>query len=1616
MFERFTEKAIKVIMLAQEEARRLGHNFVGVEFIFLGLIGEATGIASQVLRQQGITLKNARIEVEKILGKGSGISPEMNPVDIPFTESAKLVLNSALSFADKLGSESIDTEHLLIGIFQEGESTAIILQNLQVNLKDLTVSLSQYFQQQPSNQLPQTVYVLLYNVGADDEGIHTISTGNKDTILIFETQEDAATFARRLGEQNFPVPSVEAIEAEEILLFCKNSGDDWEFVAQGLNITPPVDNKDIDQEDTAQQKRTQAYLNLINQLLSCNDGDEPRILQENQELLDQGLVTELLKVADNLRLQSDLNNANQLMNIAGNLLQSYSSSSIKTETNYLNFLIETLQKISENPNPQVIYPFWAQNLDKLDDNLAQILDSRETKKLTQVTREQPYFIAGVIVNFSNLICQFPLGDIAVNKEIAITGYEIALTIFTFDASPQQWARTQCNLAAAYRNRIKGEKAENLESEIAACHEALKVFTFDAFPQDWAGTHNNLAAAYFNRIRGEKAENLELAIAAYQEALKVYTFETSSEKWANIKTSLANAYSERIKGDKAENLEMIVKHYTEVSSVITFEAFPQEWAKLQLNIAMAYLQRIRGDKAENMEIAISSCQKVLKARFFNDLSQDWATIQLILGHAYFQRIRGDKADNLELAITYYQETLKVRTFDTFPSDWAATNICLSIVYSERIKGDKAENLERAIFCGREALRVYTREIFLQDWAYSRTVLGSAYRKRIRGDKAENLETAITYYQEALKVFTFEASPKQWVITQNNLANAYCKRIRGNKAENLEAAITHCQEALKVTTFEAFPEEWANTQSELANAYSERIRGNQSENLELAIVHNQETLKVFTFQASPKQWAITQNNLANAYLQRIRGNQAENLETAITYYQEALKVTTFEAFPEYWARTKSNLARVYLLREIMGYETENLELAITHCQQALKVFTFEAFPQDWILIHNLLGSIYHRIGGDETENLRKEIICYQEVLKLCTFEAFPEDWAYTQSNLGIYYSSDKTNRVKGDKAGNLEKAITSFNNALTIYTKKNYPLQCLQTAGYLANLHYDEKQWEPATEAYNTAIEAVENARLEALNPQSRQEVLSNAIDVFYRIVQAHLNLNQPEKALEYIERSKGRNLVELITQKNLQPQGVSQEIIAQLNELKQRVVNEQIRLHHQSINQNLMRSDNLTPYVPDHSYLKEYQQDLDNFIAREIKDPLFSLTQKVEPIVFTEIQALTDAETCLLQWYITREKILAFVVSAEGEVKVWQSSEDDINQLFDTINNYLQLYYSDNRKQEWRNKLSNLLQTFADILHINDILALIPDTCQRLIIIPHWFLHILPLHALPVDPPQLSLKRGESATGGSELQDLFPKGVQYAPSCQILQKISQTFHHSDFNKLFAIQNPTKDLFYTDLEVNILSTFFTEPQVIAQDNATKNAVLPHLKSSDNHCYHFSCHGSFNPANPLESALLLANKEPLTLGEIFELRLNKCRLITLSACETGLIDLNSISDEYIGLPSGFLFAGSPSVVSSLWTVNDLSTSFLMIKLYEILFDENQQVSVPVALKTAQNWLQNLTIEELDKFLEQYQPQMDKHLALLQPEQRPLYKESLKQIKQRKPHPFISPYYWAGFIATGI
>lgn len=140
MFEHFTNKAVKAVMLAQEETRRLGHNLVGTEQILLGLIGEGTGVAAKVLSDLGVTLKDARLEIEKIIGRGSGFVP----ADLPFTPKVKRVFERSFEAARQLGDNHIDTEHLLLGLVQDGEGVAArVLENLGIEIAQIRAKVIQ---------------------------------------------------------------------------------------------------------------------------------------------------------------------------------------------------------------------------------------------------------------------------------------------------------------------------------------------------------------------------------------------------------------------------------------------------------------------------------------------------------------------------------------------------------------------------------------------------------------------------------------------------------------------------------------------------------------------------------------------------------------------------------------------------------------------------------------------------------------------------------------------------------------------------------------------------------------------------------------------------------------------------------------------------------------------------------------------------------------------------------------------------------------------------------------------------------------------------------------------------------------------------------------------------------------------------------------------------------------------------------------------------------------------------------------------------------------------------------------------------------------------------------
>ena len=120
MFERFTDRARRVVILAQEEARLLNHNYIGTEHILLGLIHEHEGVAAKALESLDISLESVRAQVEEIIGMG-GIAPSGH---IPFTPRAKKVLELSLREALQLGHNYIGTEHILLGLIREGEGVA----------------------------------------------------------------------------------------------------------------------------------------------------------------------------------------------------------------------------------------------------------------------------------------------------------------------------------------------------------------------------------------------------------------------------------------------------------------------------------------------------------------------------------------------------------------------------------------------------------------------------------------------------------------------------------------------------------------------------------------------------------------------------------------------------------------------------------------------------------------------------------------------------------------------------------------------------------------------------------------------------------------------------------------------------------------------------------------------------------------------------------------------------------------------------------------------------------------------------------------------------------------------------------------------------------------------------------------------------------------------------------------------------------------------------------------------------------------------------------------------------------------------------------------------------
>ncbi len=248
-----------------------------------------------------------------------------------------------------------------------------------------------------------------------------------------------------------------------------------------------------------------------------------------------------------------------------------------------------------------------------------------------------------------------------------------------------------------------------------------------------------------------------------------------------------------------------------------------------------------------------------------------------------------------------------------------------------------------------------------------------------------------------------------------------------------------------------------------------------------------------------------------------------------------------------------------------------------------------------------------------------------------------------------------------------------------------------------------------------------------------------------------------------------------------------------------------------------------------------------------------------------------------------------------------------------------------------------------------------------VLIPYGLLGVLPLHAA---------WKPSSEEGSKRVYALDVLTFSYAPSAHALVTTNPSRNRS-LKSIFFVEDPTCTLLYTAMESASVLNYFSEKDLLGGYAATKQAVLNRI--GGHNVIHFSGHAFFDPSIPLDSGFIVANNEQLKLRDIPQLSMSDARLVVLSACETGLIGAHLL-DEVIGFPGAFMGLGVPTIVSSIWSIDDESTAILMAEFYHNLI----ALGLPIdrALQQAQIALRDGYLSSSD---------------------------------------FSHPYYWAPFLVTG-
>ncbi len=849
-------------------------------------------------------------------------------------------------------------------------------------------------------------------------------------------------------------------------------------------------------------------------------------------------------------------------------------------------------------------------------------------------------------------------------------------------------------------------------------------------------------------------------------------------------------------------------------------------------------------------------------------------------------------------------------------------------------------------------------------------------------------ALEYYNQALPIYRAIEDRAGEAATLNNIGLVYS--ALGEKQQALE----YYQQALPLSRAVGDRTGEARTLNNIGRVYDALGEKQQ------ALDYFQQALSLSRAIEDRAGVATTLNNIGVVY------DALGEKQQALDYFQQALSLSRAVGDRTGEARTLNNIGRVY---DALGEKQQ----ALDYYQQALPLSRAVGDRAGVATKLNNIGAVYDALGEKQ-----QALDYFQQALPLlrAVGDRFVE--AVTLNNIGVVYDAlgEKQqaldyfqqalllSRAVGDRAG----VATTLNNIGGVYDALGEKQQALdyyqqalpllrgvgdrageaRTLGNIAFLERSRGNLQAASTSMEDSIKIIEDLRTKVISPELRQTYFSTVqgyyqfyINLLMKLHQQNPSQGYDKEAFNISERSRARTLLELLTEANANiKEGIEPQLLAQEKSLQGQLdATEKQRLD--IYNNPNSTNKQKTAIDQKHQTLLEQYRNLQTEIRR--KSAKYADLKYPQPLTLEQVQQqILDEDTVLLQYSLGEERSYLWVVTKEGMNSYQLPSQKEIEKR---AKNLLRIIKQGNPR------------TLAQAVPLLSQVILDPAkdklTKKRILVVADGVLQYIPFAALSLSENQqplitnyeiINLPSSSSlATIRQETQARKPAPKAFAiladpvfsPDDKRVQKsnniISQQPKETSDLGLLALQRSVRSL--EDDKFNPLPGTRQEAEVILKlvredtqktfafdfDANLPTATNPQL--SQYRIVHFATHGILNTESPELSGVVLSLVDKngnfvngfLRLNEIFNLNL-PAEIVVLSACQTGL-GKQIKGEGLVGLTRGFMYAGSPRVLVSLWKVDDQATAEILTRFYRLMLEK--KLSPAESLREAQLEMQQET-----------------------------------------------------------